>query len=90
MLPYVTGEGSFRFANGDVYEGHWKGGQREGHGVYSGEGGNTYDGEYLADKMHGAPSLPTAHAPGSPLPAHASCPHGPSALQGTAACSSPT
>ena len=47
------GFGTFRFANGDVYEGEWKAGQREGRGTFRFADSAVYEGEYKADKKEG-------------------------------------
>jgi len=42
-----------RFADGDVYEGEYKAGEREGHGVYRFASGTVYEGEWKADEKEG-------------------------------------
>jgi hypothetical protein len=42
-----------RYANGDVYEGEWKAGEREGRGIYRCADGAVYEGEWKAGKMEG-------------------------------------
>ena len=44
-------------ANGDVYDGHWKEGKKEGHGVYVYASGVKYNGTWHSDKMDGYGSL---------------------------------
>lgn len=49
------GKGTFRYASGNVYEGDWKSGRREGEGRYlmSVAGGDVYEGRWFKDKFHG-------------------------------------
>jgi hypothetical protein len=49
------GRGTFRYASGNVYEGDWKGGRREGEGRYlmAVAGGDVYEGRWFRDKFHG-------------------------------------
>ena len=47
------GWGTYRFADGDVYEGEWKAGEREGRGTARFADGNVYEGEFKADKREG-------------------------------------
>lgn len=46
------GKGVFTFANGDVYDGEWRNGQKHGHGVYK-QGNTTFEGEFVNDKRNG-------------------------------------
>ena len=48
-----NGNGVFRVANGDVYEGEWKHGQQHGHGVYTWSEGDLYTGSWDDGKPHG-------------------------------------
>ena len=48
----------YRYANGDVYEGHYKDGQRHGHGIYrqgqiTSTEASVYIGEWVMDKKQG-------------------------------------
>eukprot|EP00946_MAST-07B_sp_MAST-7B-sp1_P001260 g1260.t1 len=49
------GSGTFRYASGNVYEGGWKDGQRNGEGRYLMvvTGGDVYEGQWFNDKFHG-------------------------------------
>ena len=47
------GQGILTKANGDVYEGQFKGGMRHGEGKYTWADGDVYDGEFGYDFMHG-------------------------------------
>ena len=47
------GRGTYRFANGNVYEGEWKAGKPEGRGTFRFASGNVYEGEFKAGKMEG-------------------------------------
>ena len=47
------GYGTCRYANGDGYEGQWKGGKPEGRGTYRFADGDVYEGEYKAGKKEG-------------------------------------
>ena len=51
------GLGKKVYANGDVYEGLWKGGKCEGPGRYRWRNNNEYDGEWKAGRMHGRGTL---------------------------------
>lgn len=49
---------SYRYSNGDVYDGHFKEGQRHGHGLYhyggpSPRSTSIYIGEWAEDNRHG-------------------------------------
>jgi len=46
------GRGTERFPDGAVYEGEWKAGQREGHGMYQ-YAGDVYEGEWKAGEKEG-------------------------------------
>lgn len=39
-----TGKGTYKYANGDVYEGDWKDGSMNGFGVYTSHDGGKYKG----------------------------------------------
>ena len=45
--------GKYRFTNGDIYEGNFKNGNREGEGIYTWTDNSYYKGEWLNDKMNG-------------------------------------
>lgn len=47
------GKGSYKWANGDVYEGDFSDGKFNGKGIYRWANGDVYDGEFLNDKRHG-------------------------------------
>lgn len=47
------GWGSFKYHNGDIYEGYFKSGVREGIGEYSYADGSVYRGEWLNDMKNG-------------------------------------
>ena len=46
-------EGLYVFANGDIYEGEFQNGNRQGKGSYTWTDNSFYRGEWLADKMNG-------------------------------------
>ncbi|XP_038682921.1 uncharacterized protein LOC119983323 isoform X2 [Tripterygium wilfordii] len=54
---FRLGYGVYRFYTGDLYAGEWSNGQSHGCGVHTCEdgsrNGDTFAGEYFADKMHG-------------------------------------
>ena len=64
-MKYVDKEGRLetimwvevRYANGDVYEGQWKDGKPDGHGVYRYADDDVYVGEWRAGKKHGKGTL---------------------------------
>lgn len=45
--------GLYVFANGDIYEGEFENGNRQGEGAYTWTDQSYYRGEWLADKMDG-------------------------------------
>jgi len=45
--------GIMKYANGDVYEGEWKNGKKEGQGVMTYANGNVYDGHWKNGKKEG-------------------------------------
>ena len=45
--------GLYIFANGDIYEGEFENGNRQGQGTYTWTDQSYYKGEWLADKMNG-------------------------------------
>ena len=45
------------YHNGDVYQGNWVGGERNGEGNYVWKSGETYFGNWVGDKMHGSGRL---------------------------------
>ena len=47
------GRGTYRYANGAVYEGEWKAGQQEGRGKFRWDDGDEYEGEFKADQIEG-------------------------------------
>ena len=47
------GRGTYRFANGAVYEGEWKCGKQEGRGKFKWDDGDEYDGDFKADQIEG-------------------------------------
>ena len=47
------GRGKCVWADGDVYEGEWKAGEKEGQGIYRYASGAVYEGEYKAGKQEG-------------------------------------
>ena len=56
----MTGHGTYRTAGGDVYEGGFKRGEREGRGVYKSANGDKYDGIWRRDKYEGRGTFRTA------------------------------
>ncbi|MBF0340629.1 MAG: hypothetical protein HQL95_06640 [Magnetococcales bacterium] len=51
------GSGVFRFANGDLYQGGWRNGQRHGNGVYTYASREQYTGAWRNDRMEGRGSF---------------------------------
>ena len=52
--PLAVGKGKMTFANGDVYQGHWKDGQRHGRGkLIEKASGDIYDGDWKMDEWYG-------------------------------------
>ena len=49
----VNGKGKYVYANGDIYEGDFVNGKREGQGTYTNKYGNYYTGEWKNDKQNG-------------------------------------
>ena len=49
----AQGKGEKTYADGDVYEGDWKGGKKHGKGKLSDAGGNVYEGDWKRGKKHG-------------------------------------
>ena len=49
----MEGHGTKRWADGEVYEGQWKGGMREGRGTYRHANGDVYEGQFKANKKEG-------------------------------------
>ena len=47
------GRGTYRYANGAVYEGEWKAGKQEGRGKFRWDDGDEYEGEFKADQIEG-------------------------------------
>ena len=41
------------YVNGDIYDGEWVDGKREGRGVYVYKNGNKYEGNYKNNELHG-------------------------------------
>lgn len=50
LLGYL---GLYIFANGDIYEGEFENGNRQGQGKYTWTDQSYYQGEWLTDKMNG-------------------------------------
>ena len=42
----MSGQGTFHYANGDIYKGQWQSNQAHGYGVYMHENGATYEGDW--------------------------------------------
>ena len=54
MSRGYTGKAVANYPNGDVYEGDFLDGIREGRGTYRyGKRGDVYNGEWISDKKHG-------------------------------------
>lgn len=67
-------EGKARYENGGVYVGEFRREQRCGWGRHSFPGGDVYEGEWLADRIHGA-RVPSVHCCFQrPCDGHACCP----------------
>ena len=49
----AAGRGKLSFANGDVYEGEFKGGRMDGYGRMLYSDGDNYEGEWKCDEHHG-------------------------------------
>lgn len=49
----MCGIGTYKFANGNVYEGNWEDGTRAGQGKMTYKNGAVYEGEWQGDKCHG-------------------------------------
>ena len=47
------GHGTFRFADGNVYQGQWRADREEGHGTIRGANGDVYEGGWKAGKYDG-------------------------------------
>ncbi|MFY7728144.1 MAG: MORN repeat-containing protein [Flavobacterium sp.] len=47
------GIGIYKYKDGSVYDGNWKGGKRHGKGIYKYSDGAVYEGEWKQDKQHG-------------------------------------
>jgi len=47
------GHGTFRWENGDVYDGQWESNQMKGHGVFESASGSRYSGEWSHSVRHG-------------------------------------
>jgi len=49
----MEGRGTYRYANGNVYEGEYKADQKEGRGTFRFASGNVYEGEWKAGQKEG-------------------------------------
>ena len=49
----MNGQGVYSSADGSIYEGEYKDGEKNGHGVYKNASGGFYEGEYKNDKRNG-------------------------------------
>ena len=49
----VNGRGTWKYKNGDEYDGEWRDRKRHGRGKYVGTNGESYEGEYSDDNQHG-------------------------------------
>jgi hypothetical protein len=49
----LNGRHKFVYSNGDVYDGEWVNGKKQGTGTYTRADGSVYDGEYNRDRKHG-------------------------------------
>lgn len=47
------GRGTWRWDDGNLYEGEWKYGKKEGRGVFRWPAGDVYEGEWKDDKHEG-------------------------------------
>merc|ERR1719261_988004 len=52
----MHGQGTLRYANGDLYIGDWHDGQRSGHGTLNKANGDCYEGYWLNDQREGSGS----------------------------------
>jgi hypothetical protein len=50
----MDGQGTFHYPDGSVYEGQWKGDEREGKGKYRYPSGSVYEGDWKENKIHGS------------------------------------
>jgi hypothetical protein len=53
----VDGHGRWTFADGDAYDGEWKGGCMHGKGVYRFHNGVTYEGDFVKGLQHGVGTM---------------------------------
>ena len=53
MNGMANGQGTVKYASGNVYSGALKDGKRHGQGIYEDTKGNKYRGEWKNDLMHG-------------------------------------
>ena len=49
----MEGKGTFKFKNGNIYEGEWKNDKSHGTGTYKFKNGNVYTGEFKGGKRDG-------------------------------------
>ena len=49
MNGLFEGKGRLQHANGDIYQGEWKGGKANGFGVFADTQGNLYRGQFKDD-----------------------------------------
>lgn len=52
-----NGKGKTVFKNGDVFEGEYVKGKREGYGIYMFPDGEKYEGQWFQDQQHGKVSI---------------------------------
>ena len=57
----ISGQGMMRFANGEVYEGEFRGGMKDGLGRLQTRDGSVYAGDFKADLYHGRARLEWAN-----------------------------
>ena len=50
----INGQGTYKYPNGEVYEGEWKDRKRNGRGTNKYPNGEVYEGEWQDDKKNGS------------------------------------
>mmetsp|Transcript_10012 Transcript_10012/g.10117 ORF Transcript_10012/g.10117 Transcript_10012/m.10117 type:complete len:512 (-) Transcript_10012:77-1612(-) len=58
---HKSGQGTYRYPNGDIYKGNWDGDSMHGTGTLITHAGDTYTGEFVCNKRHGAGTVKYAN-----------------------------